>query len=95
MAVKITNICINCSACIEECPVRAIVDEDDNPTGEDFYYVYSDKCVECVGYHDLPVCAEVCPTEDCIVWTDIIEGQPFNENISKDIRRNEIPVIKE
>ena len=33
MAVKITDICINCGACIDECPVEAIVDDDDNPTG--------------------------------------------------------------
>jgi len=25
MAVKITDICINCGACIDECPVEAIV----------------------------------------------------------------------
>jgi len=30
---------------------------DDNPTGEDIYYVYADKCVECVGHHDEPACA--------------------------------------
>ena len=48
MAVIITDTCINCAACIDECPVEAIVDEDDNPTGEEIYYVYEDKCVECV-----------------------------------------------
>ncbi len=31
MAVIITDTCINCAACIDECPVEAIVDEDDNP----------------------------------------------------------------
>ena len=68
MAVIIGDICINCAACIDECPVEAIVDEDDNPTGEEYYYVYPDKCVECVGHHDEPACAEACPTEDCITW---------------------------
>lgn len=68
MAVIITDLCINCAACIDECPVEAIVDEDDNPTGEECYYVYPDKCVECVGYHDTPACAEACPTEGCITW---------------------------
>ncbi|MDN5376963.1 MAG: hypothetical protein PWQ42_259, partial [Sulfurospirillum sp.] len=28
MAVKITDVCISCGACIDECPVEAIVDED-------------------------------------------------------------------
>lgn len=68
MAVMINDTCINCAACIDECPVEAIVDEDDNPTGEEYYYVYPDKCVECVGHHDTPACAEACPTEGCITW---------------------------
>jgi len=68
MAVVINDTCINCAACIDECPVEAIVDEDDNPTGEEYYYVYPDKCVECVDHFDSPACAEACPTEDCITW---------------------------
>ena len=68
MAVIINDTCINCAACIDECPVEAIVDEDDNPTGEEYYYVYPDKCVECVEHFDTPACAEACPTEDCITW---------------------------
>jgi ferredoxin len=68
MAVMINDTCINCAACIDECPVEAIVDEDDNPTGEECYYVYPDKCVECVGHFDVPSCAEACPTEGCITW---------------------------
>ena len=63
MAVRITDSCINCAACIDECPTEAIVDEDDNPTGEDTYFVHSDKCVECVDHHDEPACATSCPTE--------------------------------
>ncbi|EPI2113679.1 4Fe-4S binding protein, partial [Campylobacter jejuni] len=27
MAVKITDICIACGSCIDECPVSAIVDD--------------------------------------------------------------------
>ena len=70
MAVKITDICISCGSCIDECPVSAIVDDGDNPTGEDTYYVYADKCVECVGHNDEPACANACPTDGCIVWSD-------------------------
>ncbi len=80
MAVIITDTCISCAACIDECPVEAIVDDDDNPTGEDIYYVHADKCVECVGYHDVPACAEACPTEGCIQWDDVVDGQPAAEN---------------
>ena len=69
MSVEIlTDLCISCSACIDECPVEAIVDDEDNPTGEDAYFVYEDKCVECIGHNDEPACATACPTYGCIVW---------------------------
>jgi len=80
MAVVITDICINCGACIDECPVEAIVDDEDNPTGEEIYYVYEDKCVECVGHHDAPACAEACPTEGCIVWGECKDGMTCSDN---------------
>ena len=80
MAVYINDTCINCGACIDECPVEANVDEDDNPTDEDIYHVYADKCVECVGYFDPPACAEACPTEGCIGWSDCADGATCMEN---------------
>ena len=80
MAVKITDICIACGACIDECPVEAIVDDSDNPTGADIYYVYADKCVECVGHHDSPACAEACPTEGCIVWDETGSSETEKED---------------
>lgn len=94
MAVKITDICIACGACIDECPVEAIVDDDDNPTGEDIYYVYADKCVECVGHHDEPACAAACPTEGCIVWDAPFEGQPSREEIGEDMRKGDTPCVE-
>lgn len=68
MAVMITDSCINCDACIEVCPVQAIVGGDDNPTGEDLTYVKPEKCIECVDHAAVPACANECPTEGCIVW---------------------------
>ncbi len=94
MAVLITDICIACGACIDECPVEAIVDDDDNPTGEDIYYVYPDKCVECVGHHDEPACAAACPTEGCIVWSDVVEGQPSRDEIGADLRKGDTPCVE-
>jgi ferredoxin len=75
MAVMITDLCICCGACIDECPVEAIVDNDDNPTGEDCYFVYEDKCVECSGFYGEPQCAEACPTEGCFVWGNLFEDR--------------------
>lgn len=70
MAVMITDECINCDACAPECPVAAILSEDNdkNPYEGDRFYVKPETCVECVGHADTPRCAEACPTEGSIVW---------------------------
>ena len=57
MAYKITDECICCGACEMECKNQAI---SEGPTT---YVIDPDKCTECVGYHDSPKCAEVCPVE--------------------------------
>ena len=93
MAVKITDICISCGSCIDECPVSAIVDDADNPTGEDAYYVYADKCVECVGFNDEPACAYACPTDGCIVWGAPCAGQPSRTDIGGDMRTGATAII--
>src|SRR5690554_1582465 len=32
----------------------------------DIYYIVPDKCTECVGFHDEPQCAAVCPVDCCV-----------------------------
>lgn len=93
MSVKITDLCICCGSCIDECPVSAIVDDGDNPTGESYYYVHADKCVECVGHNDTPACASACPTDGCIVWSEIVGGQAHRDDIGEDKRKNNISVM--
>ena len=70
MAVMITDECISCDACAPECPVAAILDEDNekNPYNGQYFYVKPETCVECVGHAETPRCAEACPTEGSIVW---------------------------
>jgi len=60
MSLMITDECIACDACREECPNIAI-DE-----GDPIYVIDSDICTECVGSFDEPQCIEVCPV-DCII----------------------------
>lgn len=36
------------------------------PVDMDVYYIVTDKCTECVGFHDEPQCAAVCPVDCCI-----------------------------
>ena len=44
------------------------VDAEDRqePVSDDFYYIVPDKCTECVGFHEEPQCAAVCPVDCCV-----------------------------
>ncbi|MCK5902584.1 MAG: 4Fe-4S dicluster domain-containing protein, partial [Cocleimonas sp.] len=74
------EVCINCGACIDECPTEAIVDEEDDPRGEEIYYVYPEKCDECVNHYNVLECVKACPVNDCIVWDDLLDGVPSMKN---------------
>jgi ferredoxin len=39
----------------------------------EFFYIVPDKCTECVGFHDEPQCAAVCPVDCCIPDPNHIE----------------------
>ncbi|WP_024953510.1 4Fe-4S dicluster domain-containing protein [Sulfurospirillum arcachonense] len=68
MAVMITDLCINCDSCVDECPATAIVGADDSPLeNAEFTYVKPEKCIECVD-SSVPKCFDACPTEGAIVW---------------------------
>ena len=94
MAIIITDECINCDACISECPNNAIYEpdtkwsfsegtslkgmvktpkgkevdasEENDAFSDEFFYIVSEKCTECKGFHDEPQCASVCPVDCCI-----------------------------
>jgi formate hydrogenlyase subunit 6/NADH:ubiquinone oxidoreductase subunit I len=50
MAYKITDECIACGTCIDECPVEAI-------SAGDIYKIDASTCIDCGS------CADACPTE--------------------------------
>ncbi len=103
MAIKITDVCINCGACEPECPNGAIYANGDNwkmadKTGvhgsytlmdgavvdgdasqaavsNDYFYIVTDKCTECKGFHDEPQCASVCPVDCCLPDLDHVETE--------------------
>ncbi len=79
MSVIINDTCITCDACLQQCPVNAIVDDLNNPTGKKQYYVQPEKCVECVDIYDDPQCAAICPSIGCITW-DMPFTQAFDEH---------------
>ena len=51
MAYVISDDCIACGTCIDECPVEAIISEGD------IYSINPDVCTDC------GTCADVCPSE--------------------------------
>lgn len=49
-------------------PVAGVIqaEETQAPKSMDVYYIVTDKCTECVGFHDEPQCAAVCPVDCCV-----------------------------
>lgn len=41
-------------------------DEENDAKEMDVFYIVNDKCTECVGFHDEPQCAAVCPVDCCV-----------------------------
>ena len=103
MAIIISDECINCDACISECPNNAIYEPDEQwsysdetalsgscftpvvreldadaenePVSDEFYFIDSDKCTECKGFHDETQCASVCPVDCCVPDEDKVESE--------------------
>lgn len=103
MAIIITDECINCDACVSECPNNAIYEPDEewayedgtalsgaittpsgesadasekkDPVSDEFYFIVTDKCTECKGFHDEPQCASVCPVDCCVPDENNVESE--------------------
>lgn len=67
MSLMINDECIACDACREECPTEAIEE------GDPIYIVDPDRCTECVGIYDEPVCIAVCPVDCFVLDKDNVE----------------------
>jgi ferredoxin len=51
MAHRITEDCVGCGVCCDECPVEAISE------GEEIYVIDPEKCTDC------GACLEACPND--------------------------------
>ncbi len=53
------------------------IDADDRQAAlsNDYFYIVSDKCTECKGFHEELQCAEVCPVDCCIPNPDFEESE--------------------
>jgi ferredoxin len=50
-------------------------DAEQEPISMDYYYIVPDKCTECMGFHDEPQCAAVCPVDCCVDDPDVRESE--------------------
>ena len=46
-----------------------------NAVSDEVDYIVPDKCTECVGFHDEPQCAAVCPVDCCIDDENVRESK--------------------
>jgi len=54
---------------------------DNNPISDDIFFIVPNKCTECVGFHEEPQCAAVCPVDCCIPDDNNVETE--SELLSK------------
>lgn len=50
-------------------------EETMDPVSDEVYYIVTDKCTECVGFHEEPQCAAVCPVDCCVPDPDHVENE--------------------
>jgi ferredoxin len=51
------------------------VNKRNAPVSDETYYIVTSKCTECVGFHEEPQCAAVCPVDCCVPDPDHVESQ--------------------
>ena len=49
--------------------------EKQEPVSDEFYYIVTEKCTECTGFHEEPQCAAVCPVDCCVDDPDHRESE--------------------
>lgn len=61
MAFSITDLCVNCFACMDVCPSNAIAE------GSPVFVIDAKKCTHCEGSYADAQCASICPVEGAIL----------------------------
>lgn len=55
--------------------LQIVAEEVQDPISDEYYFIVPDKCTECVGFHEEPQCAAVCPVDCCVPDEDIVETE--------------------
>lgn len=48
---------------------------EQEPVSDEYYFIVTDKCTECKGFHEEPQCAAVCPVDCCVPDDDHVETE--------------------
>lgn len=80
MALIISDDCVACGACLDECPNHAITE------GDPIYVIDPDICTECVGYYNESQCVNVCPVEAIVADPD--HEETYEELLEKSKRKH-------
>ena len=75
MSLMITDECISCGLCMEECPNNAISE------GDSVYVINPVLCTECVGFYNESQCVRVCPVD--VIVPDPIHPESKEELLEK------------
>lgn len=70
MALSITDVCVNCWACVDVCPSNAI------HMGDVHFRINAKQCTECDGDYSDQQCASICPIEGAILLADGTVANP-------------------
>ena len=63
-------------------------DEAQEPKDDEIFYIVTDKCTECMGFHEEPQCAAVCPVDCCVPDED-------NEETEEELLKKQAHMHKE
>ena len=88
MSTMITEECINCGVCEPECPNEAITE------GEEVFVINPSLCTECVGFHGVEQCAEVCPVDCCVADPNNEEPEELLFKRAKEIHPDQADTLE-
>lgn len=84
MSYTITNNCISCNRCLNQCPTHAIYREGLH------YWIERNRCNQCAEFYRVPQCAAVCPTNGGVVKVgSLISG--LSDKVSVNPRQRLLP----
>ena len=55
---------------------------------DEIFYIVPSKCTECVGFHEEPQCAAVCPVDCCVPDEDNVESEDILKRKQKFMHPN-------